>query len=313
MRKTVLFYRDYRAFSGGHLKVWDYFQHTLQSVLYEPKIYFSKKSLWDETNPWRDASNCVTGKWKPEEASALFVAGMDWLSLSRGMWHKSKVPVINLVQHVRHADPTDSRYQFLRNRAVRICVSEEVGHALRATGIANGPLFVIPNCIDTARISSSFGQCERVIDVLIVGIKQRDMALRLRDELQRPGLRITILAEPIAREDFLNRLAGARTAVFLPHETEGFYLPALEGMAAGAVVVCPDCVGNRSFCIGGENCWMPAHDFSQILSATRSAISKSDDEREVMVASAMKTSSCHDLSVERTKFLEILHNIEAIW
>lgn len=313
MRKTVLFYRDYRAFSGGHLKVWDYFQHTLQSVLYEPKIHFSKKSLWDKTNPWRDAKIRATGKWKPEEASVLFVAGMDWLSLSRGMWYDSKVPIINLVQHVRHADPADPRYQFLRNRAVRICVSEEVGHALRTTGIVNGPLFVIPNCIDTAKISSSPGQRERVVDVLIVGIKQRDMALRLRDEIQRPGLKIMTLVEQVAREDFLNSLVSARTAVFLPHETEGFYLPALEGMAAGAVVVCPDCVGNRSYCVDGENCWMPAHDFSQILSTTKHAMLKSDDDRDLMVESAMETSSCHDLSVERTKFLEILHNIEGIW
>ena len=37
---------------------------------------------------------------------------------------------------------------------------------------------------------------------------------------------------------------------------EGFCLPPLEAMAAGAPVVCTDAHGNRDFCIDGENCLM---------------------------------------------------------
>ena len=39
---------------------------------------------------------------------------------------------------------------------------------------------------------------------------------------------------------------------------EGFCLPVLEAMAAGAPVVCTDADGNRDFCRDGENCLMPA-------------------------------------------------------
>ena len=37
---------------------------------------------------------------------------------------------------------------------------------------------------------------------------------------------------------------------------EGFCLPPLEAMAAGAPVVCTDAHGNRDFCRDGENCLM---------------------------------------------------------
>jgi glycosyltransferase involved in cell wall biosynthesis len=39
---------------------------------------------------------------------------------------------------------------------------------------------------------------------------------------------------------------------------EGFALPPLEAMAAGAAVVCTDAHGNRDFCRDGVNCLMPA-------------------------------------------------------
>ena len=38
---------------------------------------------------------------------------------------------------------------------------------------------------------------------------------------------------------------------------EGFALPPLEAMAAGAAVVCTDAHGNRDFCVDGVNCLMP--------------------------------------------------------
>jgi hypothetical protein len=42
--RTVLFYRRYRRFHGGHLKVWDYFSHVLASPEFTPRIEFSLRS-----------------------------------------------------------------------------------------------------------------------------------------------------------------------------------------------------------------------------------------------------------------------------
>ncbi len=51
-KRTILFHRDYRGFSGGHLNVWQYFNHVRHSPDHVPHISFSKETSWDENNPW---------------------------------------------------------------------------------------------------------------------------------------------------------------------------------------------------------------------------------------------------------------------
>ena len=58
-------------------------------------------------------------------------------------------------------------------------------------------------------------------------------------------------------DEEVNRLFN-EAAVFVQTSVhEGFCLPALEAMAAGAPVVCTDAHGNRDFCVDGENCLIP--------------------------------------------------------
>jgi glycosyltransferase involved in cell wall biosynthesis len=311
--RTLLFYRDYGAFSGGHLKVWHYYEHAAQSEIYKPQIYFSRKSVWDQTNPWLGEHANVLASWKPEKASALFVGGMDWLQLDRHILADKKVPIINLVQHVRHGSPTDPRYEFLKYKAIRLCVSQEVHDVLAATGVVNGPLVVQPNCLDLSHIPAIKNQNDRKIDLFIVGIKQKGMAQRLADDLRYRNIRIKVLTKPVERSVFLEYLADSKTTLLLPHQTEGFYLPALEGMAAGTVVVCPDCVGNRSFCLDGINCLRPLHLYSNIRIATERALTIDSVERKHLVDAGVRTSKQYDLGVERQNFLELLSNIEEIW
>ncbi|HEV2775293.1 MAG TPA: glycosyltransferase [Solirubrobacteraceae bacterium] len=55
----------------------------------------------------------------------------------------------------------------------------------------------------------------------------------------------------------VNRLFNEATVFVQTSTHEGFCLPALEAMAAGAPVVCTDAHGNRDFCFDGENCLIP--------------------------------------------------------
>jgi glycosyltransferase involved in cell wall biosynthesis len=55
----------------------------------------------------------------------------------------------------------------------------------------------------------------------------------------------------------VNELFNEATVFVQTSTHEGFCLPALEAMAAGAAVVCTDAHGNRDFCADGENCLMP--------------------------------------------------------
>lgn len=248
MTPTLLFFRDYRAFQGGHLKVADYIAHTRSSGLFTPQLFMTPESLRVSPFP-RDV---LVRDWNPSRADALFIAGMDWAHLPMGV--EDHVPVINLIQHPRHALPDDPRAAFLTRRATRICVSEEVSQAIRRTGRANGPVHTIPAGVDGLPLASLR---ERSIPVLICGLKNPILARATAQVLLDHGVSATVLTNALPRTDYLRVLSKAQIAITLPDAMEGFYLPALEAMAAGCAVICPDALGNRAFCRDEETCLMP--------------------------------------------------------
>lgn len=309
--RSMLFYRDFRQFGGGHLKVWDYFQHVRSSRLYAPSIYFSAETLWDESNPWRALRGTALGEWRPERADSLFVAGVDWLMLPERLRESSAAPIVNLVQGICHADPGDPRFSFLRHKAIRICVSPEVKAALEETKQVNGPMYLIPDGIDLGIVPPGAGT--RDIDVLVAGLKRPELAAEITARLSRPGLRVVTAAGLLPRPEFLGLLARARITVFLPTAAEGFYLPALEGMALGTLVICPDCIGNRSFCLNGYNCYRPEYTLEALIQSAREALSLSPEKIDSMLADARRTARRHDILEERKRFLDLLGNIDQLW
>lgn len=305
----VLFHRDYRGFSGGHLKVWDYFQHVAQSKEFFPHVYFSPSSVWDETNPWCGMRPQTQSRWAPDEADVLFLAGQDWNALPPAARRESAQPIINLIQGVRHADPAQPLAQFLGNRALRICVSPEVSDAILATGVVNGPVFTVCNGID--RQSLPAPSSARDIDILIAGVKNSAMAVKVGERFA--SLRVRCLTSAVPRGEFLAVLGRSQVAVLLPLEAEGFYLPALEAMALGSIVVCPDCVGNRSYCLDGVNCFRPPYALNDIVEAVLAARLLDEGAKAAMLARAEQTAQNHDLRNERSLFLGILENVFDLW
>ena len=69
-------------------------------------------------------------------------------------------------------------------------------------------------------------------------------------------------------------------SLFVPNPTEGFFLPALEALALRSVVVCPDVIGNRSFCLDGVNCFRPAFEEEALLGAAEEALGLGVGQRE---------------------------------
>ncbi len=309
-KSLVMFYRDFRAFTGGHLKVWDYFNHVASSSRHEARVGFSPGSKWDVTNPWFASPQMVV-PWKPEQADILFLAGTDWRALPKSDTTAPAKPILNLIQHPRHAEKKSELRGFLTKRATRICVSEEVAAAINATGEVNGPVFVIPNGIDAS--SSAKPIEKRTTDILICGLKAPELGRQVYTELARENRTVRWLIEWVPRPEYLARLAEAKITVFLPRPTEGFYLPALEGMACGTIVVCPDCVGNRSFCANGVNCFRPGYDAKEIISAAAEALRQTDIQRSHMLEQAQATVRLHSLEQERASFMKILGRINELW
>ena len=86
-----------------------------------------------------------------------------------------------------------------------------------------------------------------------------------------------------------------------------------EGMAAGTIVVCPDCLGNRGFCRDGVNCFRPEYDADEIILAARIALQQSESGREKMRQDSAATVRKHSLETERESFLQILARIDELW
>jgi GT2 family glycosyltransferase/glycosyltransferase involved in cell wall biosynthesis len=80
---------------------------------------------------------------------------------------------------------------------------------------------------------------------------------------QRPGARY--FERPSDAE--VNELLNRTTALIQTSRHEGFCLPLLEAMAAGAPVVCTDAHGNRDFCRDGDNCLMAQDDPASVRAA----------------------------------------------
>lgn len=211
--------------------------------------------------------------------------------------------MVNLIQGVRHSKAGGALRSYLSRPAVRICVSNEVAASILATGEVNGPVHVIPNGIELERIPCAE---QRDIEVLIAGAKNPSWAKALHERLGAEGLACRLLTGKIPRAEFLNLLSRSAVAITLPLQQEGFFLPALEAMAAGAVVVCPDCVGNRSFCHDGLNCFFTPYDIEALVQTTLHATRIEPSQRAKILLAAKTEAQQHSLEAERTAFLRIL-------
>jgi hypothetical protein len=316
-RAVMLFFRKFTrvrgltVMSGGHRKVWDYFEHVEHSPQYRPVLRTPDLPLADD-NPWSARSDAVIGPRTRVDAQVHFLAGMNWSKISPRRRTRPDIPVINLVQHIRHAKEDDPKRAFLQYPAIRICVSPEVAAAITATGMVRGPVITIPNGIDVP-VDLSKPLSERDIDIAIIGNKRPEVAREIAARLERPGRRLHVLARFEKRQEFLDVLGRSRLAVFVPRLREGFYLPALEAMAMGTVVVCPDSEGNRSFCLDGETCWFPPNDVDAIVTQAEAAWEAEPEVLERIRRRAAVEAARHDLAGERRAFLDVLANIPELW
>ena len=310
MLRTILFFRKYRRFHGGHLKVWHYFNHTVASEGFDARILFDVDSNWDSSNPWINERERVVDSLAEVRADAYFVAGRDWQRMEAlGLLEKDDVPIINFIQHTRHAGDWSIQSRYLTRKAIRICVSEEVAQAVEGAG-SRGKTIVIPNSVDVPVVAEA--EQARPVDLLIAGLKQPEMAVQAASALRRDGRSIEVLQDHVPREQFLAKISGARTILFLPNREEGFYLPALEGMALGALVVCPDCIGNRGFMHTG-NSLFPEYELPALIDAAETALTMPEDVRATLLREAHETATRHQPAAERDAFSQVLQHLDHLW
>jgi len=165
-------------FHGSHLKLWNYFTHVLAAPNFTPRIAFSSRTIWNETNPWLHAKDYIVDDPYSLPVDVFFLGGRHWAFAEKHPNWGHQTPVINLVQHVNHADPADDRYKYLSRPAIRVCVAPEISEALQATDKVRGPLLVIPNGIDLDDVIAQPAE-QYAVDILIAALKRPDIGAEL--------------------------------------------------------------------------------------------------------------------------------------
>ncbi len=317
--RTVWFHRKFTRLQGGHLKHSHYFGHVAATGDFTPRISFAEVPCSEATTEerrelWPPGEAGYASRWFPNDQDLLFVAGMDWQYLAELGLDSLPNPRINLIQGVRHGRPGTELYDFLARKAVRICVSQEVADSINATGRVNGPVLVIPNGIDIEPVAPfDDDNGDRRRSALIVGYKQPRLAREIARRLEAADVEHHALMEFLPRKEYLEMLPRHQVAVCLPLAEEGFYLPALEAMASGCVVVTTDCIGNREYCAGDRNCLVADRDAESLVASTMHALNLSQAERRVLRVGARATAMSHSLGEERRRFHTVLRDIDSLW
>lgn len=308
--RTLLFLRDFHGLTGGHLKVWHYFRHTAQAAGFVPKVYFTPESRLDASNPWVAAGVVPEPHWRPDAADAIFLGGMDWRWVDGHAAGTASRPVLNIIQGLRHADPADPRHAYLARPAIRLSVNPLIRQALDGVPDMRGPVLDVPMGLDLAPDS---GERSESGGVVIAALKDVPTGRTVANRLRSAGIAVQLLDAPLPRARFLATIAAAEVLVCLPKASEGFYLPALEGMALGRIVICPDCRGNRIYLRHAENALVPAAHADALVAAVHDALRLEGPARARMREAALATAAPYSLQAERDAFHRVLGRIDQLW
>lgn len=248
--RRMMLRREYHGYTGGHGKFLDYIDHVASHPDWEVSIHMDEASINVAGNPFTQLCG-PTQPWHPESADALLVGGMDWMAVPEHL--EDQVPIINLIQHVRHADPELPLRHFLHRRATRICVSQAVADAILSTGEVCGPVRVIPAAVDL-RLLNDIARSKKG-GIFIDAVKHPELGQAVASRLHSVGLQgnFYLHCERVSRLNYLEKMAQASVVIALPDPTEGFYLPGLEALAMGCALVQPDCLGSRQYAFPEQN------------------------------------------------------------
>ena len=311
---------------GGVVKIFDYLNHAV-SLGYEPVIacpetYKPGMPLFEigrfsHINPengyrFTDLDKVAVG---PHELAFLswpthyeMVEGR----LSRWTRHEQ---VIFIVQNVRWANPNwigGHALRLLSRPMARIMTNDVVLEACKPYLNESSMTAVVPLGNDSAffekRRSGSLGSPVTVgYTTWKSGVGDEVAGLLAND----PGFEFRAVRNPVGWEELRDLYHWSDVFLATPLAEEGFYMPGLEAMAAGAVVVTPDAGGNLAYCRFGENC-LPVRleSAADYVAALRALRGYGAGEIDALRRGGYEAVGRHTLEAEREGFGEFMGDLE---
>jgi hypothetical protein len=309
---------------GGVVKVLDYANHA-RALGFEPVICcpepFKKGLPLFQISRFSDISPENGFKFTSLERISVGPDDLAFLSwpthyaiveprLSRWTRHEQ---VIFIVQNIRWANPSFTggyAIRLLSRPMARIMTNEVVLEAVRPYLNETSMTEVIQLGHDTGFFAKNrTGRFGFPIKVAYTTWKS-DVGDRVASLMKVPGFEFRAIREPVGWRELRELYHWADVFLATPLIEEGFYLPGLEAMAAGAVVLSPDAGGNRAYCEFGENCLRVEFDnpwsYVEVLGSLGSS---GLDEIDRMRRRGYETTKRHTLSREGEHFGAFLRRL----
>lgn len=311
---------------GGVVKIMDYAGHAL-ALGYSVKVYC--REPWDpelplfaierfqHLRPDVDERVEFTDRERPllqDEDLAFFSLPSSYPvvegALGAGM---SPERIIHIIQGVRHATPawTDGyALRLLTRPAARIAINQivmdRIAPHLDARALAE--VITIGHDFDYFSTERESG-LHSPVRVAYTGWKS-DLGARLERKVPAEKFEVRGISHHVSWQELRELYQWADVFLSTPGPEEGLYLPGLEAMAAGAIVITPDAGGNMAYCRPGDNCVLVELEQVDDYADALAAVSGWDDERIRSVrASARRTTEEFDLSREREAFGAFLERL----
>jgi hypothetical protein len=310
---------------GGVIKIFDYVNHAL-SLGYEPVIACPETfkpglplfglSRFSHISPengflFTDLEKVTVG---PHD-----LAFLSWPThyeiveprLSRWTRHEQ---VIFIVQNVRHANPTFTggyALRLLSRPMARIMTNDVVLEAVRPYLNETSMTEVIQLGNESGFFAKErtggFGDPVRVGYTTWKSGVGDEVARMLSDD---PGFEFRAIREPVGWKELKDLYQWSDVFLATPLVEEGFYMPGLEAMAAGAVVISSDAGGNRAYCRFGENCVeVGFEDAKGYIGALKDLRGGGVEPIERLRRAGYETVGGHTLEHERERFGEFMRKL----
>ncbi len=294
--KRISFLRHYHGYTGGHQKVRDYLSHFVD-LGWQPTLFLSNKAATNRRLFSDIPQVCYQESYQPADFDTVFLAGMDWQHYLPVC--NTSHTVINLVQHVRHGDPDEPLFQYLRQPAIRLCVSTAVKQAIEPH--ANGPCYVIKMGHRFPAIST-----QKKWDLYILANKQPEIGSELCDWATALGFNVKIDNSTQEHIHVVTAMAASSITVALPNPTEGFYLPGIEAMHYSQSAVVPYCIANKEYFNAYANLLMPQYSIEAIKRDILRARNRSPLSASFRSLIGKRTTSVYTLERERAELRRCL-------
>ncbi|CAN5193300.1 hypothetical protein BH20ACT9_BH20ACT9_14580 [soil metagenome] len=221
--------------------------------------------------------------------------------------------VIHVVQNVRHANPEwidGYALRLLTRPMTRVVVNDRVLEAVDPHLNRSCPTHLIPlgHRVEYFARSRSPG-LGRPLRVGYTTWKS-DVGDRVAGALSGdPGFRFRAIRRTVAWPQLRELYHWCDVFLGAPGPEEGHYLPGLEAMAAGAVVLVPDVGGNLVYCRFGENCLRVPFDDAGAYVDTLRRLAARPEEADRLRDAGYEEVTHHTLAHERQAFAGVLDEV----